>query len=405
MPLSCFRLLPLGLALLVVLPCGANTLLRDLPADTWHRLPGTKLREHCASETAFPTIRGSGGCKQLIGSWSGGAYEEAGKRLWVWGGGHGDYYGNEIYAFGVEKLSWERVTDPTPATTLSADPMPDGNPISRHTYDGLAFMSHAGRLLAYGGSMAGNGYGTQVTWAFNPGTKTWSDRKPAGSGNSPTTNCCNFTGEYDPDTRKVYMRDPNRLCAYDFDRNEWTVALAWTHTWGPGKTVVDTRRKVLFTLGSKEFLAYDLTTGKDVSADWKTTGGEAVIDGYGVGAAYDSKADRLVAWVGGGPWALDLSTKVWTRMSSTGAPAAPQQNGTFGRFRYVADDNVFLLVNDVDDDVYAYKLTSGGGALAIAGPRPPGATKAGSHSGYDVRGVRMEYNGAGHPRRIYRKVL
>jgi hypothetical protein len=282
------------------------------------------------------------------------------------------------------------------------DPQPDGTPASRHTYDGLAYISHADRFFAYGGSQAGNGYGTQVTWTFDPAAKRWTDRRPAGSGNSPTANCCNFTGEYDPGTRKVYMRDPNRLTAYDFDRNEWTVALEWPHSWGPGKTVVDTKRNLLFTVGSREFLVHDLSAGKDVSADWKTTGGDTIVNGYGSGAAYDSRSDRLVAWNGGGPYALDMGTRVWTRLSGAGAPAAQQGNGTFGRFRYVPDDNVFLLVNDVDDDVYAYKLTAGGGSASLL---PPGRLGAVPPPGdwFDVLGSRWGEPGPGRPALLFRR--
>lgn len=381
-----------GILLALAFLSAANPALRDLPADTWYRIPDSKLRGQCPSEAEFPTVRGVGGCTMVVGAWSGGAYDAAGKRLWIWGGGHGDYYGNELYAFEVETLRWRRVTDPSPITSLSADPMPDGSPVSRHTYDGLAWISHANRFFGYGGSMAGNGYGTQVTWTFDPVEKKWRNMAPAGSDNRPATNCCNFNGEYDPASRKVFLRDPNWLCAYDFDRNEWTRIKSWSHDWGPGKGVVDTRRRLLFTLGSKEFLVYDIAAGTDVSADWMTTGGQPVIDGYGVGAAYDSKGDRLVAWVGGGVYVLDMATRAWTRMSGLGAPAKPQQNGTFGRFRYVPDDNVFLLVNDVDEDVYAYKLSAGGGGSGIASPSLGLGSGPGRHPGpwFNLLGLRVD---------------
>jgi hypothetical protein len=344
----------------------ANDVLKALPADSWYRVPNSKLRPLCPSEAQFPGVRGGSGCAMVMEAWSGGAYDSAGKRLWVWGGGHGDYSGNELYAFGLEKLTWTRVTDPSPITTLSADPMPDGSPVSRHTYDGLAFISHAGRFFGYGGSMAGNGYGTQVTWTFDPAGKQWRNMDPAGPANRPATNCCNFNGEYDPATRKVYLRDPNWLCAYDYDKNIWSHVRSWEHGWGPGKGVIDTKRRLLFTTGSKEFLVYDIAGDKDVSADWQTRGGDSLIDGYGAGAAYDSQTDRLVGWLGGGVFALNMQTKVWTRMNAQGAPPKQLSNGTYGRFRYVPEDNVFILVNGIDEDVFFYKLSSGGGSTLAA---------------------------------------
>jgi len=350
----------------------ANQFLRDLPADSWYRAPNTKMRAVCPSDSQYPEIRGSTGCATVMDGWGGGAYDSAGKRLWVWGGGHGNYYGNEIYAFDLEKLAWSRVTDPSPVTTLSADPLPDGNPISRHTYDGLAFITHANRFFGYGGSMAGDGYGTEVTWTFDPVAKQWHNMAPAGSGNSPTTACCNFNGEYDPATRKIFMRDPNWLCAYDYDKNEWTHVRAWDHTWGPGKGVIDGKRHLLFTIGSQEFLVYDIAADKDISAAWKTTGGDSLINGYGVGAAFDSRADHLMGWIGGGVFMLDMDSKVWTRMSAVGAPVNQIAQGTFGRFRYDSDDGVFILANGVDEDMYFYKPPSGAGAAvkAVTGSRP-----------------------------------
>jgi hypothetical protein len=340
-----------------------NEMLKNLPPDTWTKIPNTKMRSVCTTEAQFPQAQGVGGCTMVMDAWSGGTYESAKKRVWIWGGGHADYYGNELYAFDIESLKWTRITDPSPVTTagLSQDPMPNGEPVSRHTYDGLAFLDHAGLFFAYGGSMGGNGYGTQVTWVFNPVTKKWTNQNPSGSVNRPGTNCCNFMGEYDPISRKVYMRDPNWLCAYDYDNNSWTRLKSWEHSWDPGKAVIDTKRHLFITLGSKEFLVYDISANKDVTPQWKTMGGDAIINGYGIGAAYDKKSDQIVGWAGGAVQVLNMETKTWVIKSSQGAPLKPIPQGTYGRFRYIPDDNVFVLINGVDEDVHFYKLTSGGG--------------------------------------------
>jgi hypothetical protein len=352
----------------------ANEVLKNLPADSWYRAQGTAMRPACASETQFPDVRGGSGCRMVMDAWSGAAYDPVGKRLLVWGGGHGDYYGNEIYAFDVETLKWERLTDPSPVAGLSQDPMADGTPISRHTYDGLAFITHANRFFGYGGSMAGNGYGTERTWTWDPSGKKWSDMQPAGNANRPTTNCCNFSGEYDPVSRKVYLRDPYWLCAYDYDHNSWEHVQERDHAWGPGKAVIDTRRRLYFTIGSGEFMAYDLAAGGDATAQWKATGDDSLTRGYGAGAAYDPKADAIVGWMGGGPYVLDLAGKAWSRKSGAGAPARQLENGTFGRLRYVPDDNVFILANGIDSDVYFYKHTQGAGASPLRpGPKAPRA--------------------------------
>ena len=95
----------------------------------------------------------------------------------------------------------------------------------------------------------------------------WTDRKPSGYANRPQNACCNFTAEYDPHTRKVFMRDPDWLVAYDYQANSWSRLREWNHSWGPGKAVIDTKRRLHFTIGSGEFLVYDIQKNQDLSAE------------------------------------------------------------------------------------------------------------------------------------------
>jgi len=52
--------------------------------------------------------------ENAVSAWSGGALDPVPgrERLLVWGGGHADYAGNEIYAFDLNSLSWQRLTEP-----------------------------------------------------------------------------------------------------------------------------------------------------------------------------------------------------------------------------------------------------------------------------------------------------
>jgi len=55
-------------------------------------------------------------------AWSGGAFDTTRDRLVVWGGGHADYPGNELYVFDLGTLRWQRLTDPSPTTAIGAPP-------------------------------------------------------------------------------------------------------------------------------------------------------------------------------------------------------------------------------------------------------------------------------------------
>ena len=78
----------------------------DLPAGQWYEVPNSRLR------SVLPDPLPPGNPKYITGAWSGGAYDTKRDRLIIWGGGHGDYGGNEMYAFDVNALSWSRIWGP-----------------------------------------------------------------------------------------------------------------------------------------------------------------------------------------------------------------------------------------------------------------------------------------------------
>lgn len=91
-----------------------------------------------------PPWRGATGQKGVINAWNGGAFASRVGRLGslvLSGGGHNDYFGNEIYAFDLEQRTWRRLTDPFVASreVLTAlyegAEFPDGSPLPPHTYD------------------------------------------------------------------------------------------------------------------------------------------------------------------------------------------------------------------------------------------------------------------------------
>jgi hypothetical protein len=321
----------------------------------------------------------------------------------VWGGGHGDYAGNEVYAFDTEALKWERLTDPSlgdKASLTDRDPLADGNPASRHTYDGLTFLPSRGVLVAQGGATAGAGNGSEVTWAFDPGKREWTNR--SASGPSPKQECCNFTMDCDRSTGKIVLRTTSSIWSYDYDKNTWSKKMDWALPSRPRASRVDPKRGLFFSLGNGDFLAYDIAGDRDVTQAWKTAGGDSILAAYGPAMDYDAKSGKIVAWNGGSPYALDLDTKVWTKLSAAGAPPKGGEWGTYGRFRYLPEDNVFILVNSVDENVYFYKMTAGPGQPAAAvmhaqgrPGRPASPSCVGTTPAFMRRGMAMDAGGEG----------
>ncbi len=94
-----------------------------------------------------------------------------------------------------------------------------------------------------------------------------------------------------------------------------------------------------------------------------TTGGAEIVDSSSPGFCYVPLIDKFVAWFQGADvYTLDLDTKKWTKHSPAAGnkvtPGPADQWGTFGRFRYVASKNIFVLYNSVKQNVFIYRLTA-----------------------------------------------
>jgi hypothetical protein len=354
----------------------AQTTPSSMPADSWMAAPNSKMRSVAPTNGQFAGTWGVGGPGMVIAAWGGGALDTKRSRLILWGGGHADYYGNELYAFDVATLAWSRVTDPTINPVMDQEVNPDGTPNSRHTYGGLAYIAHADRFLGQAGSLAGVGFAKcDKTWTFDFDAKKWSDRNPPStSGGGFGVHC-----SYDPASKKLWWGNGSGLWSYDYDANTWT-----QHN-GDGfyyqTSTIDTKRGLLMVLGQGALLAYDIKNGNFTKQTWATTGGSAIIAAGNPGVDYDPTLDRLVAWAGGTPYILNPDTKVWTTGTATGAPGAGS-NGIYGRWRYVPSVNAFVVVTGADDNVYFYKASAGGGTPAPAppSPAPPAPTPAPSPS-------------------------
>ncbi len=344
----------------------SEKLLLNLPADSWYSAPGTKLYDTCKNAATF----GDGvylivGCTAIVSAWGGGAYDSWRQRMAVWGGGHADYGGNEVYAFDLKSMQWTQLTQPS-RPPFNQDPLEDGNPVSRHTYDGVEFISHRGTMFAWGGSRSTDGNGTKLTWEFDFESRTWTNLSPQPPAISAAVD---FGLAYDPVSQRVFLHAHAMLSSYDFDSNKWTLLMDFGYPpyngifdlWKPRTGAVDPKRRLFITAGSgMRMLVWDIDSGQVLSLDgpWSTvTGGETVLGRRAPGLDYDVAAEQIVAWSGGAPYALDADAKAWVPLSADGAPAEQTPNGTYSRWRYAERYNVFVLVNDAKQDVLFYKHT------------------------------------------------
>lgn len=324
----------------------------------WHKIPNTQLASVCPDT---PEVHGNSGCAAIISAWNGGIADTAGNRLIFFGGGHFDYYGNEVYALDLTKGSLRRLTEPSPVGNLATCPesYSDGTPGARHTYNGLAYLASQSSLYLYGGARSPCGHMSNATWLLDLVTQKWT-QKDAGSTEGPAE-APGAAADYDPVTQKVYLTDTRAFFSYDPAQNKYAKLNGYSGLDYHLNAVVDPDRRLFILIGGPgQIWAIDLKKGSKYElrdlAKRQRGCDELAHSGY-PGLAYDSNTKTIVGWVGGDSvYSFDPSTATCTTMTYTGGPGPAQQNGTNGRFRYFPALDLFALVNDWKQDAYLLKL-------------------------------------------------
>jgi len=313
-------------------------------------LPNTRI------QSVLPNPVPMGDASNIVQAWSGGTVDTVRNRLIIWGGGHSDYRGNEMYALDLESLSMTRITDPSAFTASDActSALPDGTPSSRHTYDGLAYLGHADTLFAVNGSMAPCGGGDRATWTYDFNTRNWR----VVLAQTPWVEPFGTMAVYDPVSKLVYVKNSgNSFFAYSLDTNSYTqlnqsdMVVDYHLT-----ATIDTKRRKFVMLGNG-VQVIDLNT--NTMSTMPTVNAPALVHGIqSPGVAYDTLADRIVAWQGGSNvYALNMDTGVWSQVATNAGPVAPAPpQGTFGRWGYFPKYGVFALVNDVEQNAWVFRL-------------------------------------------------
>jgi len=347
--------------------------INSLPASAgWYAIPNSQLQTVCPPNNfGGSSYSFADQCKAVVYAWNSAVMDTSRNKLIVWGGGHHDYSGNELYAFDLNALTVQRLTDPgLPLATDSncSDSLVNGTqPNSRHTYDGLAYLVNADRLFAVGGAFAPCGYFSNSTWTFDFKTNTWHAMNP--SGPLPSSGPGDVTA-YDPNTGKVFLHDDHNLYSYDYGANKYQLLDSNTtidyHLTG----VIDPKRKKFVMMGGGQAFVFDISpTSSYAGQALNSSGGSAIINSDYPGLVYDPVSDRIVAWNGGNTiYYLNLDTLAWTSATYSGGPGAAQQDGTYKRWNYSPASGVFVLVNDMGQNAYVLRTSP-----STADTTPPAA--------------------------------
>jgi len=326
----------------------------DLPEGKgWLELQQTELSPVCACNDGFPEVCANSGCGGIF-AWSSGAYDSRRSQLIVFGGGHSDYFGNELYALSLNDVSMTRLTDPglPLADECTWSTASGTQPASRHTYDTLLYLTHADRLFVFGGSMPPCGYLSQDTWTYSFADAKWELHEPTGPKPRAVPG---IVADYDAMTQRVFLHDDAALYSYDLETDAFELLLENDSIDYHMTGVVDPVARKLVLVGAGDVFVYALD-GDHTPTSLATTGADDLVASVYPGLAFEPASGKIVAWNGGdSAYSLDLGTGVWSALNSPAGPGPANETGTYKRWSYVGESS-FALVNGPSQNAFLFRL-------------------------------------------------
>ena len=226
----------------------------------WNTLPNTMLQSVCPPDFfGGQNYTFNYDCNEVIRAWGGAVVDALRNRMIIWGGGHQNYYGNEIYSLNLidNPQTLIRLNDPSPINpTLDCIPtLADGKPNARETYSNLVYLQHVDKMYSFQGALAcGNGGSAEDTWTLDLSTLQWTRMDPANGSLIPSTFIApgrNYAvTAYDPNTRTVLLVWLEQMWRYTYETNTYDLLSTQDHVPYASTGALDTKRKLFFFMGS-----------------------------------------------------------------------------------------------------------------------------------------------------------
>ena len=384
-PVACLTLLVASLVASPLRGQGPHPTLAALPDGQWSVLPDSAMTS--AGSMRIPCCDFTIGCALPgIFAFSGATLDGTRRQIVVWGGGHNDYFGNQLVAFDLATLRWRALTAPTSVCLFDDPPTyryTNGLPVSRHTYDHIDVIDHLGVFFAYSGATAdappfNNGTSYGDLWTFDFDQAAWTDRTLLQGGDvdyflpSPGA-----SGEYDPVSGDWVHISQHGTWRLDFDTHRWSLVDKDGHPGIERTSVLDPTRRLIWTYGG-EYGGEDNLSAFDLETDTFSIVSSDNLPGAtsAAGLTYDAANDQLVLFGGTAGRAVynyDIDGGTWTAYAYGTGPAPDLR--TYSRFLYDAVNNVFFLIDSVDQ-VWVWKNTLGSDVLVFADGFERGNTNA-----------------------------
>ncbi|MDA8017672.1 MAG: hypothetical protein MPN21_09515 [Thermoanaerobaculia bacterium] len=353
-----------------------NPTLLDLPSG-WTELAGSDMAS--AGWPLVPDCDYGAPCEIASGgiiAYSGAALDSERRRIVLWGGGHNDFFGNQLLLFDLLQLQWQVEQPPTSilqyeldeqGEAVSAYKFMNGLPVSRHTYDHIGIIDHLGGVLfSFSGACAdaplynaGSSFGDVWTYDFVAGA--WTDHTPFVTGGQDFyLTEPGASGEYDPVTERWYHLTAEGIWSYDFESRNWARITESGHPGIERSSVLDTARRKIWSYGGDyggdaTLSAFDIDDGVFEIVSFDNPPGVR----SAAGLTYDPISDRLVLFGGSSDssiWTYDPESMTWAEHTEAGGPPG---SAVYSRFLYDPIHDLFLLVHS-PESVWVWKRAAPG---------------------------------------------
>lgn len=124
--------------------------------------------------TVWPSPRYTGDVGSVVYAWGSMVWDSTNGQFILWGGGHANYAGNEVYTLSGATGQWARGSLPSAYQSGTSWIVGNGAPQSSHTYDNSQWLPISQRYVTFGGAAWNSGSnfdsasGREGPWLWNP---------------------------------------------------------------------------------------------------------------------------------------------------------------------------------------------------------------------------------------------
>jgi hypothetical protein len=164
-PIGNFRFLKYSLTSFIITGLFANTamadgrdgllnIIRNAPENSWIQMNTNKFSDAWVPFELRANQSSYANPATIINAWSSFAWDSNRGDLLLFGGGHANYAGNEVYRWKGATQQWERASLPSAIDYNTYLPIGGAEhaPQASHTYDNSVFLPKADRFVTFGGA-------------------------------------------------------------------------------------------------------------------------------------------------------------------------------------------------------------------------------------------------------------